>query len=232
MCLPFFCLRSALLKSFPCCFPSPVRLKTETCQSVKFQKGPPYPHAHAVTSQTCPTLPLKRLSYLNPEGSPDCASGRSGSALQCVGSTPPADMCTKVSGFAFLVQARTCGWGQGCNRWRHKTTGQHVHSGSHASKNVKVAFHGGFEWGKAFCFVCFIFFNKMDILFHHHQAPGDSVRVSYSQELLTLPPPTILSGTALIFVKKTAWRPHLSATELTHSKTMQEHSMVQCKSSL
>lgn len=37
--LPFR-LRSALLKPSPCCFPSPIRNQTETCQS-SFKKGPP-----------------------------------------------------------------------------------------------------------------------------------------------------------------------------------------------
>lgn len=53
-------------------------------------------------------------------------------------------MCAKVSGFAFLVQARTCGRGQRCNFWWQKTAGQHVYNSSQVRKNVKVGYHSGF----------------------------------------------------------------------------------------
>ena len=178
-------------------------------------KGPPYPHAHALTSQTCPP-PTKRLSYLNPDRPPDCACGRSASALQCVGSTPPAGMCTKVSGFAFLVQAWTCGRGQGRSFRQQKTAG---HNRSHRSKNVMVG------WlGKGLLFVSL---NKKDILFRYQQAPGESVRLSCSQEPFTPPPPAnfeVLLLYSVSFVIE-CWRPHLAAAELTHTTTMQEHAM-------
>lgn len=115
--------------------------------SVKFQKGPtltPRPRCDITNMDNLPPHPPKLLSYLNPDGCPDCSSRRSGSALQCVGNTPPADMCAKVSGFAFFVQARTCGRGQRCNFWWQKTAGQHVYNSSQARKNVKVGYHSGF----------------------------------------------------------------------------------------
>lgn len=102
-------------------------------------------------------------------------------------------MCTKVSGFAVLVQARTCGWGQRCNFWRQKSAGQRVHQ----RQPCKEKCQSGFEQGKGL--FAFLFLNKMEILWHHHQAAGDSVRLTYSQEPLTPPPAANLSGTALIF---------------------------------
>lgn len=176
------------------------------------------------TWTTPPTHPPKLLSYLNPDGCPDCSSRRSGSALQCVGNTPPADMCAKVSGFAFLVQARTCGRGQRCNFWWQKTAGQHVYNSSQARKNVKVGYHSR---------LLFLFLNKMEIWLHHHQAAGDSVRLTHKNPSPLHRPPiyqTLLLYSVSI-VKKTVWRPHLTATELTHCTTTQEHPTVQWNSS-
>lgn len=204
--------------------------KSDWNMSVKFQKGPtlnptptlwyhkhgqPPPHPH----------PPKLLSYLNPDGCPDCSSRRSGSALQCVGNTPPADMCAKVSGFAFLVQARTCGRGQRCNFWRQKKLqGSMCTTAATRGKNVQVGYHSGF---------LSLFLNKMEMWWHHHQAAGDSVRLTPKNPSPLHRPPiyqTLLLYSVSI-VKKSVWRPHLTATELTHSTTTQEHPTVQWNSS-
>lgn len=68
----------------------------------------------------------------------------------------------------------------------------------------------------------------MDILFHGHQAPGDPVRLSDSQEPLHHPLfYQVLVLYSVTIMKKAVWRPHLPAAELTHSATTQEHSIVQ-----
>lgn len=151
-------------------------------------------------------------------------------AAVCVGSTPPADMCTKVSGFAFRVQAWTHGWGQGCNFWRQKTAGQHVHNGSHGSKKFKVGYHSGFKWGKVF----FFFLTKWTfyyIITKHQEILSDCLTHKNPSPLHRLLIYQVLLLYHVSIVKKTVWWPHLSATELTHSTTMQEHSIVQRNSS-
>lgn len=150
-------------------------------------KGPPHPHAHAVTSQTCPHPPA--LVLPKSWRPPDCASGRSSSALQCVGSTPPADMCTKVSGFAFRVQAWTCGWGQGCNCWRQKTAASMCTTAATEINMSKWVTTVGLNGQRAF--VCFVFTSSTST-----RRFRQTVLLT---ETLTPPPPANLSGAALIF---------------------------------
>lgn len=156
-------------------------------------KGPPYPHAHAVTSQTCPQS-SPNLSYLNPDGPPDCASW---TLRQC------AAVCRKHSPCRHVHKGKQlCLPCAGMNLWVgpgvQLLTAENCRAACaqwHAEVKMSTwVWTVDFNGERAF----FFFLNKR----HFITSSPSSRRFCQTvllKEPFTPPPPAKLTGTTLIF---------------------------------